>query len=246
MKPKEVIQLAKSKQKDKNVFPILYENENEHSKSDYLSRSNTRTDILAASQSRLSKLSQSLTFNKKVLDEPSAHHHDKFATLKFGENKELLFNIDCQVCVSIDKHTKFPILFKLNSNIKVQSLIGFFNEKCSEELKLKAENDSEEVFDLVDLNGQNKHLSDDAIRHKNALLFIEPRKIYVLAKVKHNEKNEPLTIPLVETNKDPIKDSSLTKPVVKKNLKSDMLKKSLSKSDFFNSGQPKSATKKKI
>ena len=88
MKPKEISQM---KSKQKKQFPILYENENE-----ILSRSITKTDILGTSQSRLSRLSKSLIFAKKVsIEEPCPH--DKFATLKFGDNKELLFNTDCQV-----------------------------------------------------------------------------------------------------------------------------------------------------
>jgi len=115
-------------------------------------------------------------------------------------------------------------------------LLSFFNEKCSDDLKLNSE--SEEVIDLVDSDGQNKNISDRSIKNKNASLFIQPRKTYVLAKVKQNEKNETLTVPLIE-NKDIIKNPILTKPI-KKALKTDMLNKSLSKSDFFNSSQPKS------
>jgi len=91
MKSKEINQ---NKNKQKNPFPILYETEN-----DTLSRSNTRTDILGTSQSRLSKLSKSLLLTKRISAEMPTHHdhHDKFATLKFGNNKELLFNTDCQV-----------------------------------------------------------------------------------------------------------------------------------------------------
>ena len=88
MKPKAISQM---KSKQKIQFPILYENENE-----ILSRSNTKTDILGTSHSRLSRLSKSLIVAKKVsVEAPSLH--DKFATLKFGDNKELLFNTDCQV-----------------------------------------------------------------------------------------------------------------------------------------------------
>ena len=115
-------------------------------------------------------------------------------------------------------------------------MLSFFNDKCSNDLKLEPE--SEEVIDLVGSDGQNKNLSDHAIKNKNASLFIQPRKTYILAKVKKIE-NETLTVPLLENNKDIIKNPKLTKPI-KKTLKADTLNKSLSRSDFFNTSQPKS------
>lgn len=74
-------------------------------------------------------------------------------------------------------------------------MIGFFNEKCKDELKEEfVTNDVH--FDLIDDSGQNKNIYDNSIRNKSASLFIEPRKTYILTKIKHTDSNEQMTIPL--------------------------------------------------
>ena len=73
------------KMKSKEKFPTLYENE---------------IDPLNSSLSRLSRISKKPLINtarKSVSLTTNIRNSDKFATLKYGKDKELLFNIYCQV-----------------------------------------------------------------------------------------------------------------------------------------------------
>ena len=97
---------------------------------------------------------------------------------------------------------------------KVKILLDYFQKKCKSELEL-IENEIAK-FDLIDEQGQTKNIQDESIKAKSALLFLEPRKTYILAKIKHNELDEPVTVPLAKTPELNVKAES---PSVKNHKK---------------------------
>ena len=89
MKTKEII-------KKKTQFPTVYENESDY-QNDYSQIFNSSS--LRLSQSRFSKISKIVNITNRIRSQNvnTPNNGDKFATLKYGENKELLFNLYCQV-----------------------------------------------------------------------------------------------------------------------------------------------------
>ena len=94
MKTKEIIK--KNIQREKTQFPTVYENESEY-QNDYSQIFNSSS--LRRTQSRVSKISKIVNITNRIRSQNAntPNNGDKFATLKYGENKELLFNLDCQV-----------------------------------------------------------------------------------------------------------------------------------------------------
>ena len=91
MKSKEIVK-KNTIQKEKTQFPTVYENETDF-QSDYSSIFNSSSSRFT--QSRLSKIAKTIRLRNQNTSTPN--NGDKFATLKYGEDKELLFNLDCQV-----------------------------------------------------------------------------------------------------------------------------------------------------
>lgn len=72
--------------KSKTPFPTVFENEPDSLESNF------------NKSSRFSKRVNNLNLTRKSLIALAASNHtDKFAKLKYGEDKEILFNLDCQV-----------------------------------------------------------------------------------------------------------------------------------------------------
>lgn len=86
----------------------------------------------------------------------------KFAKLNYGDNKELIFNVNCQV----------------------QFLMDYFRLKCKDVIK-----DCE--FDLADLDGNVKNLREKSARTKLAIEYIKPRETVILVEIKQL-KADPL------------------------------------------------------
>lgn len=112
----------------------------------------------------------------------------------------------------------FRISFLLSDlfefNLKMQILVGYFETKFKKELNPGEKKRAK--FDLIDEQGQLKYIQDETIKSKSALLFLEPRKTYILAKIEQNELNEEIPVPLVKTP-DPAKADSPSIRARKKN-----------------------------
>ena len=104
----------------------------------------------------------------------------KYARLRYGNNQELLFNIESQVSKTVLILHWIMSYLNILFSLKVTYLLNFFMQKCKCE-KLKIER-----LDLADINGELMNLRSNEKRNSYASKILTPRSIYILVQVKEN------------------------------------------------------------
>jgi hypothetical protein len=100
-------------------------------------------------------------------DTTNSHHHttpskDKFARLKYGNNNELIFNLNCQI----------------------KYLVEFFYSKLKQTVHVES---SKQDLDVTDVDGTLKYLKGNHFRLGSE--FLNPRELYILVDSKQCDQN---------------------------------------------------------